>query len=730
MTAAHPTPAMLLLVVVAFLAAALGFSVQPALAASLLPMTGGHPSLWQALQVVFIMLYGLAYMWAGWVRPRTAAICFVVGSVLVLLRPVPTADAVTWTRADALGWTLLWYGLPVFLLAATSVLVQRAINLLSGRGFYWLYAATSAISVATLVAYPLTIEPLVDLSSQLSLWRWAAAGCLIATGGALLAVPARGPRATSAHIPGDIRPKRIVGWILCGAIPTALSLACTTLVTSDIGAHPVLWLAPLATYLISYSLSFSSLGQLIAGPARILSLAAIYVVLASVTASPRLPGRFAPETTVIAATGLSILGWHLFLFRNRPADQSQIGLFYGATSFGALIGSAFAAFAAPVFLNPELYGTRSTAYALLLRWPSPEFVLLAVAGTVALSTSMFGPRWRTGVVFAACVGLALSLSMRGIGLGRAHLPPMALIGLTVSASLLAALLVLTRRSGIANVFSCVALLVTLSLARGVGARPLIDTRTSWGRLSVTDTLQARSLYHGSTLHGAERSGCRADSTDSECEPLTYYGRRSPIGRLLETSRQETSTLRVGVIGLGIGSLSFYCRPVDEVTFIEVDARMVDISRTLFDTLPRAERTCGRLTVLIGDGRVVLRSLEDGRFDVLVVDAFSSDAIPAHLLTIEAVREWVAKLRDANSVIAVHASNRYVNVEQLALAATLANGLTAGSVTDSGGGDRAAAQWVFASRSGRFLSQLGLAAVEVASRQAWHDQRHPLLPVLR
>jgi hypothetical protein len=637
-----------------FLGALLLFGVQPMVAKLLLPLLGGTPDVWNTATVFFQVALLGGYGWAHltsrrlgsrW-QPR-AQLALLALPLLVLPIHLPSG----WRPPDGLApaaWTTValaaLVGLPFVALATTSPTLQRWFSLTThphAHDPYFLYAAGNAGSLIGLLAYPLVIEPRLDIGAQASWW---AAGYVVFLGlSATCVVCLR--RTTRADIEADalleaqsdgepaapVARRQALRWACIAAIPSALMLGVTRYISTDVAAIPLLWVLPLALYLITFIVAFgkADAGRVLALSSRALRLLVIPSVLL-------LLGSF---TTLVLLIPLSLATFfvaalvaHSRLAVERP-PPAQLTAFFLWLSVGGAVGGALVGIAAPALLPSVV------EYPVAL-----GLVVFLAAGPVAARTKRSSRRTVLAVAFAACCVLAAGLRTSGDSFEATQ---MSILLLTVA--LAVAFVSFRTTKGFAWAVMGVVAVAVLAQPHS----SIFADRTFFGIHRVYEEDGRHVLSNGTTVHGMQHRG---DGGDPD-EPLGYYGRPGPMGDVFATAQQD-GPVNAGVIGLGTGALAAYNRPQDEMTFFEIDPVVADIAANpdLFSYLDRAE---GDVDVVLGDGRLTLQE-SDQRYDVLVVDAFSSDAIPTHLLTDEAMDVYLDHVAD-EGVIVFHVSNRYFDL---------------------------------------------------------------------
>ena len=502
---------------------------------------------------------------------------------------------------------------------------------------YFLYAASNAGSAGALLAYPFLLEPVLGLDRQA--WLWSAillglAPLLIvlwlpsARGSALAAATASAPDLTArTTLP-------VVRILALSAIPSALLLAVTRYLTTDVASVPLLWILPLALYLGTFVHAFTR-RQLVSQPllARLLPLALIFLAIVY----PMSRSIFAFGLVHLLVFALSALCCHGALASLRP-PAVQLTRFYLLVSTGGLIGGLLIALVAPLVLA-DVYEYPIVLSLVAALVPAASFRLRRVHLIVA------------GVALAVVVGsLTVVLSeFDGFDGGALTLTIGALALVVLGAP---ALLVLRARPFLLAGALLVVFLAPPAIAPQTDVH-VAGERSFFGVYRVSEADGIRSFHHGTTLHGSQWE--RADgSIESR---TTYYAIETPYGELLSALTRRPSPVVIGMVGLGTGSLACYARPGDTVRIYEIDPVVVRLAREHFAALGECAPDA---TVAVGDARLLLER-ERATLDFLALDAFTSDAIPVHLLTLEAFRIYLRVLAP-DGAIAVHISNRHLDLE--------------------------------------------------------------------
>lgn len=669
-TARQAPPALFALTV--FSSAALVFMVQPMVAKLVLPLLGGSPSVWNTSMAFFQFALLAGYFYAHLLQRiptvRGQAIAHVaaliIAAVALPLRVNGLAGPPSSEHPNL--WLLavlaLSIGAPFAVLSATAPLVQawhaRTVGAIEGKEPYVLYAASNLGSLIALLAYPLIVEPAFPLLGQRLGWS-AAYGLFILVIGTLAIAVSR-VRVEAAVAPGlAARPSAAaapkwrdrLAWIALAAIPSSLMLGVTTYITTDVASAPFLWVAPLALYLATFIIAFQARPAIPPEVTLVLQAAAL---AACVALLPFRSTTFALLLPVhLAAFFLTALMCHQRLVARRP-DPAHLTEFYLYLSLGGVLGGAFNAFVAPVIFSDVWEYPLVLALSCLARpwgdlrripiwsWTMLVVGLLAAAATPVVVT-FADSRATTDTVVGA--------------FDQAELFDTGMKTLLVLA-VLAAFLV--RRHAVL-MFAIVAVLSYAAEA----AADRTDTRQTWrsffGVLKISQTYvpslegRVKMLAHGTTLHGAQ-----AQNPEFACRPLVYYTPNTPIGQVFAAKQAEKPNLRIGAVGLGTGSVAAYVRERDHLTFFEIDPL---VRRIASDPVNFSYTTlCAKSLVdyVIGDARLTVAKEPAASFDLLLIDAFSSDAVPAHLLTVEAVRGYLEKLKP-EGVLILHLSNRNLDL---------------------------------------------------------------------
>jgi spermidine synthase len=648
-----------------FLSATLLFLVQPMFAKMVLPLLGGAPAVWNTAMVFYqaALLAGYAYAHAAIARlgiRRQAALHLVVLLLPLLVLPIRVPGG--WTppsHDNPIPWLLalmaVAVGLPFLVVSTSAPLLQRWFSGL-GHGAsadpYFLYAASNLGSMLSLLAYPVLVEPYLELGTQSRLWAGGylllvvlvaacAAGVRRVPAGAAPPVPAAGgiePIAGGAA-GGPPTAGRRARWVVLSFVPSSLMLGVTTYLSTDIAAIPLLWVIPLAIYLLTFIIVFAR-RPLVPHRLAVEALPVVMLPLVLVIAS-RATG---PLALVLPVHPLALfvvaLVCHGELARDRP-PAGHLTEFYLWLSVGGVLGGIFAALVAPVVFTRVIeYELTLVLACLLVRRPGA-----AAAGRRARVLDVVLP----AALAVLGLGLIRVIQAADPETARAH------VGLLFGLLVLVAYAFSRRpvRFGLA----IGAILLAAAFYRGEEGQLLYAERSFFGvnRVTLDDSGRYTLLMHGTTLHGMQsRDPAR------RLEPLAYFYTTGPLGQVFQAVGGTPVTRSVAVVGLGTGSIGCHGRPGEAWTFYEIDPAVERIAgdARYFTFL----RDCPpRKRLVMGDARLSLVSAAPGEFGLLILDAYSSDAPPLHLITREALALYLAKLAPGGLVV-FNISNRNMDFE--------------------------------------------------------------------
>lgn len=687
----------------AFLSSALLFIVEPLAARLVLPTFGGAPAVWNGtllfFQAALLLGYFLAHFVATRLAPRAQRVVQPAFLLLSLLTLPLARDASlqAWVRDRAaqggagVGLLLIGLagliGLPFVALAVNSPLLQRWYAASGAKDAHrptFLYAAGNLGSLIALLAYPLAVEPHLTLGVQAGAWRWGlgllvvlVAACALLAKGREQTVegsPAFAPDAIAETSPAPGPPTgrgealRRGRWLILAAVPSALLMGCTTYLTSNVAPIPLLWVVPLSLYLLTFVLVYAA--RPIA-PVRLLGR--VYPMLVVPLAITILLAADQPLMGIFHLAVFFVAAWmcHGLLAQEAP-EPERLTEYWLYVSLGGALGGAFVALLAPLLFNTLAEYPLALVAAAMLRPPISS-----------RAEGFWGSR-RADFAYPLLVAALAAVLVLG---GKPSLPPgmaRTFLLMGVPAALAFAALDRPVRFGLAL---GAAFLVPNVLQAASDGRVLLTERSFFGvhrvvRQPATAVEEFEGphrpvrtvhygpfneLLHGNTVHG------RQDLSHPR-EALTYYHKTGPIGGIMTRIHPP----RVALVGLGVGSLAAYGEAGQRFDYFEIDPVVTKIARDpRYFTFLRDSAADVRVT--LGDARLTLSRAEPG-YGLIVLDAFSSDSIPIHLLTVESLRMAMSKL-EKGGVLAIHISNRYLELEPVLAANARVLGLAARSFTD-------------------------------------------------
>jgi hypothetical protein len=678
---------MILYAITIFLSASLLFIVQPLFARLILPLLGGTPSVWNTALAFYQVTLLAGYSYAHLLNRRLSLRAQVIVHGLVILLPLlvlpfhvptgwtpPTSGSPVWWL---LGTMAVAVGLPFFVVSANSPLLQSwfaGTKHQESTDPYFLYGASNLGSLLALVSYPLVIERVLKLGEQSQLWAWGYGilAALIAVCGFTLwrskgnpspdANPAPAPAGNSPRVGTTLSTRRRVFWLFLAFVPSSLMLGLTTYVSTDLAAIPLLWVIPLSFYLLSFILVFARRPILPHHLIIMITPAVVAGLMALLAAKP-------PQTNALligihlAAFFVIALACHGELARDRPGPE-HLTEFYFWLSLGGALGGVFNALIAPLIFNDVF------EYPLVL--VVAGLVLPAVAAAPATrqqrrqerrekekrrteekswTQTLFSPRVLDGLLpLGPLVWTAAFVSMLQFPDHPMDMPRM----LVTFAPPVVACLFFARRPVRFSLGVGAILLASLLYAGGKGDT-IYTERTFFGVNRVAIYMgDHHVLFHGTTLHGAQSL-----EPAHRRDPLTYYYRSGPVGQVFAEFSGEKAKHSVAVVGLGGGSTACYYQPGQAWTFYEIDPAVVRLARNpkyftlLDDCAPEAR-------IVLGDARLELASAAPHEYDLMILDAYSSDAIPVHLITKEALKLYLDKLAP-DGVLVFHLTNRHLDL---------------------------------------------------------------------
>lgn len=655
------------------LSALLLFSIQPMFTKIVLPTLGGSPGVWSVAMVFFqgmlLAGYGYAHVLTTRLGPRKAALVHVAVMLVVLAVALPIGLTTALGKPPSDGATLwllgvftLSVGLPFFVVSAHGPLLQAWFARTGHENAdepYFLYAASNAGSLVALLSFPFVVEPLLPSKAQTVLWSFGFALLIAAVAMCAAFLPSA---VTGSHAKDDTAVDRTADaptlatkltWCLLAFVPSGLLVAVTAHISTDVAAAPLLWVLPLSLFLLTFIITFQ--------PRPWLSHKLMLTMLPGLVVATFGFGTALVGTSVMAALVLTLAAFfvcamvfHGEIVRLRPAACHLTG-FYVWMSVGGVLGGIFAGLLAPhIFNGVHEYGLLFLAALVVRVKGCPELdrratmisgsLLILAIGTYMMFAQLPGPGSDdvTGQLIRAAGALAML-----------------------------ALVVLVRDTKmLAIVVAPIILMLTVAPYFKDG---FVSVRSFFGvsKISTSADGTLRYLSHGTTYHGAQRldqykAGVRPD-------PLTYYYHGGPFDQAIEATRAAKGGHlgHVAVIGLGTGSQACLKQPGENWTFYEIDPHVVQIAQNpkmftfMTECAPFAR-------IVLGDARLMLKDSVPGKYDLIIVDAFSSDSIPLHLLTREAMELYRSRLNEGGALV-FHLSNRNLTIAPFVAA-------TAGTLT--------------------------------------------------
>lgn len=669
------------------------FLIQPMVGKILLPALGGAPAVWTACMLFFQAALLAGYLYAeksikllGCARQSMLHLMLMVGSWLLL--PVNiNLSGVELAHASPVSWLIsrltFSIGLLFFLLAANAPLVQRYYAQ-SGQPDandpYFLYSASNAGSLLALLAFPLVLEPLMGAVHLRQLWSagyilltlllslssfatWKPSGFLPDTGAAQN--PDQGKESVSEIVPAaskllpaaqQISWRQIFVWAFYGFVPCSIMLGVTTHITTDIASAPLLWIVPLAGYLVSFILVFAKTAfwreicwERYLFPTSLLAIMMYYFVL---------------NEPIWLSLGLHLLCmllacmyFHSRLALSRPA-VCHLNSFYVWMSVGGVAAGLFNSVFAPLVFKTQA-----------------EYLLTLVVTLITVSFTA-GQRLREGLkrrheilisgLFCLMFCMLIYFSHKGADF---------LFSINTAKQLLFLLFTIHfffRRPISAGIVMIIIFTMMQMVGSPADSRVIYRERSFFGILKITRLAtdgETRDpdlkiagiadifhrLHHGNTLHGVERRVKVRYQL-----PLSYYSREGPVGSIFKIGLVNRNCKNIGVIGLGCGTVAWYGRPWQHFDFFEIDPAIIRIAQNpdFFSFLSNSQASW---RIIAGDARVMLQTVPDKSYDLMILDAYSSGSVPMHLLTLQAFELYRNKIKD-DGLIIFHISNRYLKLE--------------------------------------------------------------------
>src|SRR6266545_3620053 len=680
-----------------FLSAALLFAVQPMFTKMVLPRLGGAPQVWSVAMVFFqaalLAGYGYAHALTRY-APGRKSLFIQLAVMIAACFMLPLSIASGWGKPPAVGeafWLLGLFtvsiGLPFFALAANSPLLQAwfaRTDHPAARDPYFLYAASNVGSFLALLSYPLLVEPLIRLYNQTWIWTigfYILILLIAGTGYLLWRSLDQAPAGTADKAEEVAAPTwgNVASWVGLAAVPSGLLVAVTAHISTDVAAVPLLWVVPLALYLLTFVIVFSRWPIIphfivvAVQPVFILALVALTVFDVSNLQTTSPPDGILAAIINLVLTAVAVvlspfklivgqIALHVLVFficalvchgelaKRRPAPR-HLTAFYMWMSAGGMIGGIAAGLAAPYVFN----------------WIAEYPILIALAVLCRPGLALPKSRAEQAIFFGALAVAALALVLfRAFELD---------IDIGVFNWVVTGLLVVTVlfwRDPLPFAAIVAFILLANHFVMETGGAQTVRSFFGVHKISESADGRFRLLSHGTTLHGGQRIRDSAGKAiTGRPEPIMYYYDGSALAQIRDAARARTKPIRYAVIGLGTGTLACRAEPGDTVHYYEIDPAIIRISSDPANFSFLTE--CKPEKITLGDARLTLAEAPDATYDAIIVDAFSSDAIPIHLMTREAMAIYLKKL-SPNGLLAIHVSNRHLELASVVAGIANANGM--------------------------------------------------------
>jgi SAM-dependent methyltransferase len=681
-----------------FLSALLLFAIQPMFAKMALPVLGGSPSVWSVSVFFFQGALLGGYLYAHLLINKvpahlTGIIHLGVCALALICLPISIA---AWVGEPPQGEPYLWQlgmfaasiGLPFMAVSANAPLLQ-AWFARSGhpdaRDPYFLYAASNLGSLIALLSYPTVLEPMFGVSQLSHLWAYAYVLLVLAIGGSFVlmriaqagGVPetAAAPASAAETVGAAPTLAKRLSWIGLAFVPAALMTAFTVQTTTDVASAPLLWVVPLALYLLTFVLVFRDRPLISREALLFLHLIALAVVLFSLSQA-RNNSWFVTSATGLAVFFTTAMLAHRTLYEARPAP-AYLTEFYLWMSLGGALGGMFTALVAPKLFS-QVY-----EYPLLL-----ALSMACRPGSLSLPKDKEKLKDELIVLwFIAAAGLWAIVALPDFAYSWLNVSPAWGRATIVIVPLAIVMLLNVRqapRQVLAAMLMCLALVwLPSNVRQGDAQRSFFGVYRVQNAEDPLGTFHV--LMHGTTLHGSQRVLDEDGNPVDDTVPTTYYYPGSPIAKSIAKRREILAAAgqkgRYGIVGLGTGSSACHKREGETWKFFEIDPTVINIAKDPknFTFISKCQPN---IDIAVGDARLTIAKEPDSSFDLFIIDAFSSDAIPVHMLTKEAVQLFLNKLKP-DGVVLLHTSNRYLDLNSVlgAIQKVLPEGTAAIAVTD-------------------------------------------------
>lgn len=645
-----------------FTSAFLLFSVQPMVSKMLLPLLGGGPSVWNTAMLFFqaMLLAGYAYahLLARYVGLKGQAVLHIVLlAVFAFALPLslPAEISVPEEGGQA-SWQLItmlgMIGGPFFILAASAPLFQHWFAS-SGRpdadNPYFLYAVSNAGSLGALLSYPFVVEPLLGLNMQTISWTGGYVLLIALTSCSAFFVRHGTKPLTNAALTTSqpLSWKNRLLWIGLSFIPSSLMLGVTAMITTDLASAPLFWVVPLALYLLTFIMAFARTPVFGPSLTRELSAYTLCLLVLFFVISAFTEMKFIMVSAHLAVFFLCALFCHQILAEKKP-DPARLTEYFLLISLGGVLGGVFNALLAPAIFNTAIEYNLVLALVPFIIWlhskESPAISLRFNA--IEDSSRPIKLKIIDGLTILLGVALCAACFLIEEKAGK----------VLMSFGLFIYLLVMVGNKPVFASICALSLLLFNNSFWSLDAQKLAQERNYFGTLKIYAVDGANFLYHGTTLHGAQ-----SQQPDFKLIPTTYYSPGGPASNLMDLLSNH-SEKNIAGIGLGVGSIACLAAPGSNIDFYEIDP---DIVRYASDPAYFSYLSdCGTNNkIILGDGRLKIAEQKDKKYDLVILDAFSSDNIPTHLITREAMSIYLGNLAEAG-IIGINISNRYLDLRPM------------------------------------------------------------------
>jgi hypothetical protein len=649
-----------------FSSATLMFIMQPMFGKALLPLLGGSASVWNTCMVFYQSVLFLGYLYAHWLSTRVSykkhlIIHFSVMLAGLLLLPIGLPENSHPPASDnPTGWLLVTLlssiGLPFFVLSTTSPLLQKWFSKIghqTSHDPYYLSIASNAGSLIALLGYPFLIEPSIGIQYQQELWSLGFIILLALVGICMLQLKpnhwADSQSQSTRQITTSTSPtlKQQFKWLILAFVPSSLLLGTTNFISIDIASVPLLWVIPLALYLLSFILVFSAKARAIHKRMLLLQPWLVAPFLAYYFSQQKLASFTLEIFLHLLIFFICIMVCHGELAKKRPSTD-YLTRYYLIMSFGGMLGGVFNNFVAP-FIFSSIF-----EYPLMIIL---TLLLNPIHHRIKLYLKQHGSKIVTTMYLSAFAAMLLL---------NIHLINPLIISAIMGSAFILAFVFYHYKKPVLYLPLFGILMVSCAAPEKQGNQLLHQSRNFYGILSVkqkpdlsvgNQKEEVHVLYSGTTRHGLQI----VSDTNLQCTPYGYYHNDGPIGSVFKDYDAVNKDWQIGVIGLGAGTLASYAKPTQHWSFFELDPEVIDIAENS-NYFTYLTECIDDYQIQLGDARLALEN-DASRYDLLVVDAFTSDSIPTHLLTREAIELYFSRLSDSG-LLAFHISNRYLELKKV------------------------------------------------------------------